>query len=927
MGSWRWATVTAREERIAGQISRLQPAPELKAFVIAGCFSLCVAGALRGASVGGEGDGERAGAEAGVLAADERSAGWAGNPPRERAGRRTEFTTWLGEWRSAVGEGRRGLEHQGVAMAEQRRVWLKRLIMTDPAAALGEALPDAVRAGLPREIAARLEMAVEARGDIFPRVGCGAGAAYFGYGATIAGQEFRVYPAEPADLRRARRGAVVRGIAVDGELALEGGRMADRAVAEPDWVFGEKRTLFLRIDFADAAGPVTHDATITSAVSAISDFYAAMSAGRTTFTATILPGVLRAAKARAVYGAAGVVGTTELGNEALALARAYDRANGGTGRYDPERADRWVVIANGVPGFFAGLANTGAKGIWLNTFSPDSATLRLDLAHELGHNQGLNHSNLWQPTAASPLSPGRHVEYGDVFDVMGNTSSFPAGHFNAQQKFFLGYLDQAAVASADRSGTYRLFRHDHREAADVRAVVIPSLADRDYWLEYRRDAAFFELRTKPGVLVHWGRAPAYATGTGTYLLDTTAGSDGDASDAQLVIGAVLADEAAGFTIRPVAVGGVAPNDYIDVRIDFPTGVNPAAGATGVPVVSRQPGIAGVTPEGGVQLAIAASGGGLSFQWRKNGAALSGATEATLTLAATASFAGIYAVSVSNTFGTVLSEALPLIYSQLVNLAVRTPVGSSASALIAGFALRGTGTTPLLLRGIGPALAAFGVSGAATDPRLELFAEGGARLAMNEDWSAVIGTAPATDVAATAASRGAFALSANAKDAAFLVTLPAAVYSAHVTAPAKGLGLFELYDRLDPNAPLRLVNLSARVEVGRGENVLIVGFTLGGNLPRRVLVRGVGPGLTGFGVTGVLADPQLELFRGSTLVAANDNWDGSLAPVAASVGAFALVTGSKDAALRVTLVPGSYTVQISGVADTTGAALVELYELP
>lgn len=861
--------------------------------------------------------------------------GGEGGVASQTSGDAGAFAKWVEDWRAGDAGRRARMLGEGVALAERRRVWMKALIVNEPTRALREAMAADLRATLPRDVRARVEERVEVRGNFLVKVACGAGTAgghWRGYGVSTAGREWRAYPTAEAEgaAQVSRVGALVRGVALDEEMAVAEVRAeaAATSVAEPSWVFGVKRTLFLRIDFADAAGPVSHDATITAATAAVSDFYAAMSAGRTTFTATILPGVLRAAKSRATYGAAGVIGTTELGNEALALARAYDRANGGTGLYDPDRADRWVVIANGVPGFFSGLANVGTKGIWLNTLSPDSVTLRLDLAHELGHNQGLNHSNRWQPTGTSPLTPGRHMEYGDVFDVMGNSSSFPSGHFNAQQKFFIGYLEPAAVATADRSATYRLFRHDHREAAGVRAVVIPSLADRDYWIEYRRDAAWAELRTNPGVLLHWGRAPAYAGGTGTYLLDATPTTPDDAADGQLRVGVDFTDTVAGVTVRPLAVGGVAPNEYIDVQIDFPSGVNPAAGATAAPVITRQPAIAAVTQEGGLQLSIAATGGALAYQWRRNGAVLSGATAATLTLPPSESFAGNYTVVVSNGLGSVTSAELLMSLSQLTNLSVRTAVGVGERTLITGFALRGTGTKLLLLRGIGPALTSFGIAGAAADTRLDVFNAAGANVAANDDWAVALGNGgAAASVAAVAAARGAFPLGATAKDAALVATLPTGSFSAHLTAANGGVGLFELYDALNENPALRLVNLSARAEVGTGETVLIAGFTIAGNLPRRMLVRAVGPGLGAFGVPGVLGDPKLELFRDGVRVAENDNWDAALGQAATAVGAFALAGGSRDAALLMTLLPGGYTAQVSGVSGATGAALVEIYEVP
>ncbi len=98
------------------------------------------------------------------------------------------------------------------------------------------------------------------------------------------------------------------------------------------------------------------------------------------------------------------------------------------------------------------------------------------------------------------------------------------------------------------------------------------------------------------------------------------------------------------------------------------------------------------------------------------------------------------------------------------------------------------------------------------------------------------------------------------------------------------------------------------------------------------MRGIGPSLTGFGVTGVLANPQLRIFKGSQVIAENDDWSvasGAIAVAGAaqSVQAFPLSTGSRDAALLLTLSPGAYTVQVSGVGGTSGAALIEVYEVP
>ena len=149
----------------------------------------------------------------------------------------------------------------------------------------------------------------------------------------------------------------------------------------------------------------------------------------------------------------------------------------------------------------------------------------------------------------------------------------------------------------------------------------------------------------------------------------------------------------------------------------------------------------------------------------------------------------------------------------------------------------------------------------------------------------------------------------------------------------GVALVELYDATPtgsytPASP-RIVNISARVQVGTGGNILIAGFAIGGATSKTVLIRASGPALAPFGVTGTLPDPELQLFSGSTVLESNTAWGGNAQVVSAasSVGAFPWSSGaSKDSALLVTLPPGAYTVQVSGASGDTGVALVEVYEV-
>ncbi len=343
-------------------------------------------------------------------------------------------------------------------------------------------------------------------------------------------------------------------------------------------------------------------------------------------------------------------------------------------------------------------------------------------------------------------------------------------------------------------------------------------------------------------------------------------------------------------------------------------------------------------------ATATGMGALNYQWRKDGVGLAGATGSTLTLRGIAAAqAGSYDVVVTDSFGATASAAGRLTVgapvpevARIGNLSIRTRAGTGAQTLIVGFVVGGAGTSgpkPLLVRGVGPALAAFGVGDTLIDPRLEIFSGGAApvRLFENDNWNA--------SDASTFAAVGAFALPAGSRDAAlYNGSVNAASYSAQLSGigGTTGVALAEIYD-VTPSLVFgagtpRLINVSARTVSGTGADVLIAGFVIFGppGSNKRVLLRAIGPTLTVFGVGGVLADPRLELFNSSAVKThENDNWGGGaeLTDTFRAVGAFGLDGTSRDAALVVTLATGTYTAQVSGVGGATGVALVEVYEVP
>lgn len=279
-------------------------------------------------------------------------------------------------------------------------------------------------------------------------------------------------------------------------------------------------------------------------------------------------------------------------------------------------------------------------------------------------------------------------------------------------------------------------------------------------------------------------------------------------------------------------------------------------------------------------------------------------------------------------GWQLFGSVPGTNGKMVNLSVRTIAGTEAGTLIVGFVVGGTGYRTLLLRGVGPTLNNFGVSGALPDPRLDAYT-GSTVLATNNDWSAA---ANAAAIASMAESVGAFPLPAGSRDAALTGDFQPGGYTVQVTdaTGATGVALMEAYDAGGSTGG-RLVNLSARGAVTNGSGVLIAGVVVTGS-GRSVLVRGIGPALTQFGVPTTLARPRLRIYQGAQVVAENENWSTAtnaamIAATAAQVGAFALPPGSGDTALLLTLPPGPFTAQVSGIDASAGVALIEIYEVP
>lgn len=286
-------------------------------------------------------------------------------------------------------------------------------------------------------------------------------------------------------------------------------------------------------------------------------------------------------------------------------------------------------------------------------------------------------------------------------------------------------------------------------------------------------------------------------------------------------------------------------------------------------------------------------------------------------------------------GSVGSGTTSAATARLADLATRGVV-NAASPLISGFSIVGSASRQVLIRAAGPGLAPFGVTNYLKVPRLVLYNNAGDVIATNMGWDASL-LADFTRV-------GAFPFTPGSTDAAFLVKLAPGNYTVQVTDAGNGNGgdtLIEIYDAGSlSDSSARLMNLSTRGTVAPGA-ALIGGLVVSGSSPKTLLVRGIGPGLTRYNVSGVLSDPTITVYDAAgAVVATNDNWSVSstvaipqadyaaaVSSAAARVGAFALDANSADAALVITLPAGSYTVQIGSAHGTSGAGMIEVYELP
>lgn len=241
--------------------------------------------------------------------------------------------------------------------------------------------------------------------------------------------------------------------------------------------------------------------------------------------------------------------------------------------------------------------------------------------------------------------------------------------------------------------------------------------------------------------------------------------------------------------------------------------------------------------------------------------------------------------------------------------------------IGGFIITGSAPKHLLLRAIGPSLASFGVTDPLNDPVLELHGPTGFAPRTNDNWQDNLAQyllILASGLAPT-----------NNFESAIDATLTPGAYTALISGKnnTSGVGLIELFDR-DGTSLSKLGNISTRAFVNTGDDIVIAGFILGNNSGTdAVVVRGLGPSLSGFGVPDPLPDPTLELRNeDGTLVLNNDNWEDDPAQAAELDTHGLALANHLESGIAASLPPGNYTALLRGANNGIGVGLVEVYDV-
>ena len=364
---------------------------------------------------------------------------------------------------------------------------------------------------------------------------------------------------------------------------------------------GNKKLLAIRVRFSDQAANFepTSDATMQTELQKVVDKWSDWSYGKTEATFAFTP-VLVLPQTQQWYADNG--SDNALMSAARAVAAAYDDGTGAH-PYDTANFDfDAIVFSTNAFGNYCGLGYVGGKGTWIKCYN---AGVYL---HEWGHNLGLWHANFWQAATDSPIGAGTHVEYGSKYSVMGSAG---LNAYDTLERATIHWLEPADMATLAAGGTYRLYNADKTTLTGTHPYALRIYKeDLVYYVEYRPN---------------WnGTSHDFTTDSGVLIMRTQPGSDADQlldmnpltsagnGDAALLVGRSFTDAAQGVTVTPVARGGVAPDDWLDMVVNF---TNPITNSAPVAVVTA----GNFTPGTGVSVTLTATasdpdGDPLAYAW-------------------------------------------------------------------------------------------------------------------------------------------------------------------------------------------------------------------------------------------------------------------------------------------------------------------------
>ena len=357
--------------------------------------------------------------------------------------------------------------------------------------------------------------------------------------------------------------------------ALGGSESTTEAGPSSLAVTGAQSVLVILTKFSDFPnGPIDPATSTTVTATAltnritndVSDFLNQASYSKVSISSVSVTSVLSLPGNPSLASYASTNKSSELKSDALAAAK--------TAGFTTANYDHVVVMFPDTHGIlndnftWSGLADVGGNFVWLN----GDFSLRV-VAHELNHNFGMRHANLWRIPVASidPVDPAGHGEdYGDPFDIMGDGPSDAITQPDFPNPWALNrihWLADSAVNTISTSGTYRVYRYDHKDAvqANTLALKLQRTANTDYWLGYRRKYVSHATHSdvSNGAYIFWG----YHDNVASNLIDIDTPGSND-RDASLNVGSTFNDSAAGVSFQVTAAGGSGTAEYLEIAVSF-----------------------------------------------------------------------------------------------------------------------------------------------------------------------------------------------------------------------------------------------------------------------------------------------------------------------------------------------------------------------